>query len=203
MRIKESSDELNPPVVVTGSFRAPEVVRKTAGNYVALALATWGVGYAPLAPGTFGSAVGVGIYLLAGDAYARVVALASARGWSVQAVESFRTAFLLVLILVLAAVGVWAATRAEKLLARKDPGAVVVDEVVGQLITFLFVPFNIGWWAIIVGFLAFRLFDIVKPYPARRFELLESGLGIMADDVMAGVYGAILMSLLVSMHLWL
>jgi phosphatidylglycerophosphatase A len=161
------------------------------------------VGYLPVAPGTFGSAVGVGIYLFIGEAYARRLALGSVDGWSVQALESFRMTLLLALLIILAGVGVWAATRTEKLLARKDPGVVVVDEVVGQLITFLFVPFKTGWWAIIVGFLAFRLFDIVKPYPARRFEMLESGLGIMADDVVAGVYAAILMSLLVSIHLWL
>ena len=203
MRIKESSDELNPPLVVTGSAISPERARKTAGDYTALALATWGVGYIPVAPGTFGSAVGAGIYLFIGEAYTRRFALGSAGGWSVQALESFRLTFLLALVMILAGVGVWAATRTEKLLARKDPGVVVVDEVVGQLITFLFVPFNMGWWAIIVGFITFRLFDIVKPYPARRFEMLESGLGIMADDVMAGVYAAILMSLLVSIHLWL
>jgi phosphatidylglycerophosphatase A len=201
--VKESSDELNPPSATAGAFIADLKRKRTGSDYLALAVATWGVGYAPLAPGTFGSAVGVGIYLLVGEGYTRVVAMTSPRGWSMQALESTRISFLLVLIVALTAAGIWAATRAEKLLARKDPGVVVVDEVVGQLITFLFVPLNTGWWAIIVGFIAFRFFDIVKPYPARRFEMLESGLGIMADDVMAGVYAAILMSLLVSIHLWL
>jgi phosphatidylglycerophosphatase A len=68
------------------------------------------------------------------------------------------------------------------------------------LIAFLFLPLNAAWWAIIAGFLAFRLFDIWKPYPIRHLESLESGLGIMADDVLAGVYAAILMSLLVSIY---
>jgi phosphatidylglycerophosphatase A len=77
---------------------------------------------------------------------------------------------------------------------------VVVDEVAGQLIAFLFVPFNSGWLVILVGFGLFRLFDIWKPYPIRRLEMLESGLGIMADDVLAGIYAAILMSLLVSIY---
>ncbi len=67
--------------------------------------------------------------------------------------------------------------------------------------TFLFVPWNAGWWAVVAGFLAFRLFDIWKPYPIRRLESLESGLGIMADDVLAGVYAATLMSILTSVYL--
>jgi len=68
------------------------------------------------------------------------------------------------------------------------------------LIAFLFVPINAGWWAVVAGFVLFRLFDIWKPYPIRRLEMLESGLGVMADDVLAGVYAAIVMSLLVSVH---
>lgn len=201
--IKESSDELNPPIITTGGFSAATPRKRSLSNYLALAFATWGVGYAPLAPGTFGSAVGVGIYLLVQSVSARVFAFATARGWSVEFLDSFRTAFMLLLIAVLTLVGIWAASRTEKLLERKDPGIVVADEVVGQLIAFLFVPFNSGWWVIIVGFAAFRLFDIWKPYPIRRLELLESGLGIMADDVLAGVYAAILMSLVTSIYLLL
>jgi phosphatidylglycerophosphatase A len=201
--IKESSDELNPPIITTGGVRAKAPRRRSLSDYLALAFATWGVGYGPLAPGTFGSAVGVGIYLLVQAASARVFAFAMARGLSVAALESFRMALMLLLIAVVTAVGVWAASRTERLLERKDPGIVVVDEVAGQLITFLFVPFNSGWWVIITGFAAFRLFDIWKPYPIRRLELLESGLGIMADDVLAGVYAAILMSLVTSIYLLL
>jgi phosphatidylglycerophosphatase A len=201
--IKESSDELNPPIITTGGFSASVPRSRLVSNYLALGFATWGVGYAPLAPGTFGSAVGVGIYLLVQSMSARVFAFATARGWSVQALESLRTAFMLLLIAVLTLIGVWAASRTEKLLERKDPGIVVVDEVAGQLIAFLFVPFNSGWWVIITGFVAFRLFDIWKPYPIRRLELLESGLGIMADDLLAGVYAAILLSLVTSIYLLL
>lgn len=201
--IKESSDELNRPVITTGGFADSPPPKRTLRNYLALAFATWGVGYAPLAPGTFGSIVGVGIYLLVRALSAQVFADGTAQGWNLELLASLRVTFMLLLITVLATVGVWAASRTEKLLGRKDPGIVVVDEVVGQLITFLFVPFNTGWWAIIVGFLTFRLFDILKPYPARRLELLESGLGIMADDVMAGAYAAVLMSLLVSIHMLL
>jgi phosphatidylglycerophosphatase A len=115
--------------------------------------------------------------------------------------ESLRTTFMLVMLIVLAIGGIWAASRAERLLGRKDPHAVVIDEVVGQLITFLFVPFDAGLWAIVAGFIAFRLLDIWKPYPIHRLEALESGLGIMADDVLAGAYAATLMSLLTSIYL--
>lgn len=190
MPIKESSDELNRPVITTGAQLTRTSSKKSSGDYIALALATWGVGYMPVAPGTFGSAVGVGIYLLFRSASEHMVA-------------SFRTTLMLLLIALLAIVGVWAASRAEKLLGRKDPGAVVVDEVVGQMIALLFVPFNAGVWVIITGFVAFRLFDIWKPYPIRRLEALEAGLGIMFDDILAGIYAAILMSLVTSIHLLL
>ena len=200
LTIKESSDELNPPVITTGGLIARTPPKRTLANYLALAFATWGVGYAPLAPGTFGSMVGVGIYLLVGAVSNQVFAYAVAKNWNLEMLASLRMTFMLLLVTLLTSVGVWAATRTEKLLGRKDPGIVVVDEVAGQLIAFLFVPFNAGWWVIITGFILFRLFDIWKPYPIRRLEMLESGLGIMADDVLAGVYAAILMSLLVSIY---
>jgi phosphatidylglycerophosphatase A len=201
--IKESSDELNPPVITTGAFIAHAPRRRTPSDMLALLLATCGVGYMPVAPGTWGSAVGVGIYLAVRMASAQVFAFAVARGWSVPPLESFRTTFMLMMLICITIAGIWAASRAESLMGRKDPGAVVVDEVVGQLITFLFVPFDAGLWAVVAGFLAFRTFDIWKPYPIRRLEALESGLGIMADDVLAGAYAATLMSLLTSVYLLL
>ena len=201
--VKESSDELNPPVVVTHAFIARAPRKRALFDGLALGVATCGVGYMPVAPGTWGSAVGVGIYLLLRTASAHVFAYAVARGWSVPPLESFRMTFMLVMLILITIAGIWAASRAESLMGRKDPGAVVVDEVAGQLITFLFVPFNAGLWAIVAGFLAFRAFDIWKPYPIRRLEALESGLGIMADDVLAGAYAATLMSLLTSIYLLL
>lgn len=200
--IKESSDALTPPVV-THAFieRAPR--RRTARDYLALAIATCGVGFAPIAPGTWGSAVGVGVYLLTQRASVEVFAWAAARGVSLPPLEAFRTTFELLMIIAVTLAGTWAASRCEALLGRKDPGVVVVDEVAGQLITFMFVPRGAGAWAILAGFLAFRVFDIWKPYPIRRLEALESGLGIMADDVLAGVYAATLMSLLTSIYLLL
>lgn len=200
--VKESSDEVNPPIAAEAPV-ARATRRRTASDYFALALATWGVGFIPGAPGTYGSAVGVGLYLLVQSAGAQVSASVAARGWNAAALASLRVTFMLLLIAAVALAGVWAATRVETLLGRKDPGVVVADEVAGQLIAFLFVPAGAGWWAIIAGFVLFRLFDIFKPYPIRRLEMLESGLGVMADDVLAGVYAAIVMSLLVSIQAFL
>jgi phosphatidylglycerophosphatase A len=76
-----------------------------------------------------------------------------------------------------------------------------VDEVAGQLVTFLFVPWLAGGWTVFAGFVAFRVFDIWKPYPVRRLEGLGGGLGIMADDLLAGFYAAAVMSLLVAIRL--
>jgi phosphatidylglycerophosphatase A len=204
MPIKESSDELNPPVTVAGGFiaRSPQEERRP-WDVFALVVATCGVGYLPVAPGTCGSIVGVGLYLLVRLASAEVSPWAVAHGLSVAQLESLRMTLMLMMVFAITIAGIWAATRAERLLGRKDPGAVVIDEVAGQLITFLFVPLNAGLWAIVAGFVAFRAFDIWKPYPIRRLEALESGLGIMADDVLAGAYAATLMSLLISIHLLL
>ena len=167
----------------------------TLVDYLALALATWGVGFLPIAPGTFGSMVGVGLYLALGAARVRLLHIGLARGWGTLSVEALDMTFMLAFITLIVLVGVWSASRAEKLLQRKDPGVVVVDEVAGQLIALLFVPVTKGSWVLIaVGFLSFRLFDIWKPYPIRRLEALEAGLGIMADDVLAGAYAAVLVS---------
>ncbi|MBA2731458.1 MAG: phosphatidylglycerophosphatase A [Acidobacteria bacterium] len=201
--LKESSDELNPKIITAGEVIADAPPRRTLSDYLALAFATWGVGYIPGAPGTFGSAVGVGIYLLVQSASAQVSAYGLAHGWSLELLSSLSMTLMLLLVTMLTITGVWAASRTEKLLGRKDPGIAVVDEVAGQLIAFLFVPMNSGWWVIIVGFIAFRLFDIWKPYPIRRLESLKSGLGIMADDVLAGVYAAILLSFVTSIYLFL
>jgi len=99
----------------------------------------------------------------------------------------------LVVVMAITLVGTWAASRTEKLSGLKDPGKVVIDEVAGQFIALLPVPFMVGtaWWAMILAFILFRFFDIVKPYPARKLESLPGGLGIMLDDVTAGVYAAI------------
>jgi phosphatidylglycerophosphatase A len=194
--VKETSDALNPIATVTTHIVVPPR-RRTPADYVALAVATCGVGLLPVAPGTWGSLVGVGLYLLA---RAASVGIAGASRSAAQ-VEAVQTAAALVLLISVTLAGVWAASRAEKLLGRKDPGAVVIDEVAGQLITFAFVPFKSGAWVVVAGFALFRLFDIWKPYPVRRLEALESGLGIMADDVLAGFYAATVLSLATTLRL--
>ena len=134
---------------------------------LALLLATAGyVGLAPVAPGTWGSAAGVCLLLL--------VRLTGNAGFE---------ALLLAVVL---AVGVWAATAAERHYGRTDPGAIVIDEIAGMLIALFWIP--VGWPGLLVGFLAFRAFDIVKPFPARTAERLPAGWGVMADDVVAGLY---------------
>ena len=152
-----------------------------SSDYLALAIATCGVGYLPLIPGTFGSMVGVGIFLL----LTRL---------------SFAVPVLLISIAVITFAGIWAATRTEELSGRKDPGKVVVDEVAGQMISLLpLTIFTITPLTVIVSFTLFRFFDIVKPYPASRFEALKGGYGIMCDDLVAGVYGALFTSLILTM----
>jgi phosphatidylglycerophosphatase A len=132
---------------------------------LALACATaLGAGYIPVAPGTFGSAVGLIIWAL------------SPQTPAVQAAE----------IIGLFIVGVWSGSAAERHFARGDPSQVVIDEVVGMLMTLFLNP--VGWGGVAVGFLLFRIADIVKPFPARRLEHVPGGLGIMADDAMAAVY---------------
>jgi phosphatidylglycerophosphatase A len=141
---------------------------------VAIWIATsGGLGYAPVAPGTFGSAAGLLIFWLT-------------RHWSTPAQ--------LAIIAVVSVVGIWASTEAAAHFGREDPGQVVIDEVAGQLVTLAFT--GAGVTAMIAGFLIFRVLDIIKPYPANRFESLHGGLGIMADDLMAGVYGCALLHLL-------
>ncbi len=152
-------------------------------DYIALALTTFGVGYIPGAPGTYGSAVGVVIYL-------------TANRWIFTFAETpvtaaYVKAIVTVLLSALCVVGLWSANRAIPLLGNDDPSEAVVDEVIGQLITFAFVPFGLSWPFILAGFLLFRLFDIWKPYPINSLENLPGGLGICADDIIAGVYAGI------------
>ena len=84
------------------------------------------------------------------------------------------------------AIGVWAAQGTEVALGRKDPGVVVIDEVLGMLITLALLPLSLT--GIALGFLFFRVLDVIKPYPAAQLEHLHGGLGIMADDAVAGLY---------------
>jgi len=200
--IKESSDELNPAVAVSAT-EIPVRKRRRGIDYVALAVATCGVGYFPIAPGTLGALVGVGLYLtLWAWLYQVLEANAARGGLSLLYIFAPQLAVMLLIILIVSIAGVWAATRAEKTTQVKDPSIVVIDEVAGQMIALLSGPFWIHtWWSVLSAFILFRLFDIWKPYPIRRLEALESGLGIMADDLLAGVYALIVNSVLISAYL--
>ena len=200
--IKESSDELNPAVAVPAK-EIPARKSRTAGDVLALAIATCGVGYLPIAPGTVGSLVGVGLYLVVwGSLYGAFESNAARGGLNLVYVFTPQLAAMLLLIFIVSIVGIWAATRAEKSTRKKDPSIVVIDEVAGQMIALLSGPFWIHtWWSILSAFVLFRLFDIWKPYPIRRLEALDSGLGIMADDILAGVYALMVNSILISAYL--
>jgi phosphatidylglycerophosphatase A len=204
MPIKESSDELNPSVAIPASEipRAPR--KRTAGDYVALAIATVGVGYFPIAPGTVGSLVGVGLYLAVWGWLYGILEANAARGrLSLLYIFTPQLAVMLLLIFVITLAGIWAATRVERASQKKDPSIVVIDEVAGQMIALLSGPFWIhSWWSVLSAFILFRAFDIWKPYPIRQLEALESGLGIMADDVLAGIYALIVNSILISAYLF-
>jgi phosphatidylglycerophosphatase A len=192
--IKESSDELNTPVVTADGVVPKPRAARSAKDYLALAIATCGVGYLPLAPGTWGSLVGIAVYAaVRGLAMNLFFGIDEPKSHNLLQVYYGVLAVELLAVLMLAVVGTWAASRTEKISGTKDPRKVVVDEVAGQYIALLPVPFLVdpAWWSAIVAFALFRFFDIVKPYPARRLENLQGGLGVMADDLIAGVYAAI------------
>jgi len=148
---------------------------KSLRSWIAFPIATWfGCGYFPWGPGTAGS---LGALLVAGILIQQA---------------GFGTAGLLVLTAVMSVIGIWAAGVVATEIARKDPGLVVVDEVVGMWLT-LAGATEFNGKSILLAFLLFRLFDIWKPVPVRQFEKLPGGLGIVADDLMAGVYGALVM----------
>ena len=138
-------------------------------------MATGGyAGYAPVAPGTAGSLVGLGVYALV-------------RWYGGPGLEA-------IVLSAVVAVGVWSATVGERYFGKTDPGHVVIDEVAGMLLTLLWLP--VTWVGALVGFLAFRVFDIIKPFPAGAAERLPRGWGVMADDLVAGVYAHLVVRLI-------
>lgn len=137
----------------------------------------FGSGYSPVAPGTAGSLVGLVLWW----------PLSFASPW-VQGAA----------ILLVSLAGVAAATRVAGAVGLKDPGIVVVDEVVGMWLTLFALPFTLVTAA--VGFVLFRLLDIWKPFPARQLEALPQGWGIVADDLMVAVYGNLVLRL--GLALW-
>lgn len=151
---------------------------RNAGDYLAIGLATaGGAGFMPKAPGTAGAVVGVMVYL---------------------ASEALNLgAYYPHAILLILAVGIWASFRVEELYGH-DSQRIVIDEVVGQMIAFSFAAgrFRLPALDVIAGFGLFRLFDIFKPFPIRRLERLKGGVGVMADDVGAGIYALVILIIL-------
>ncbi len=139
---------------------------------VAVFICSFGyIGFFPFAPGTVGSAAGVLVHVAS-----RPLAT---------------PLFDLLLIAGLFAAGVLFTRPCEEYLRCVDPGPIVIDEVMGMLITVFMIP--VGWGGLLLGFLLFRALDIAKPFPARQFERLHGGLGVMADDAMAAVYANLLL----------
>jgi len=122
-----------------------------------------------LVPGTFGSIAGAGVYFLVKD----------------------NPALFLAAICVFLFLGFWLSGYTEKIYGRKDPQFVVIDEVAGMLLSLLFVPFSL--WAVIIGFVLFRLLDTLKPYPAGKLQNLHGSVGIMTDDIVAAIYANLIL----------
>src|SRR2546425_7363288 len=145
MSVKESSDELNPPVVTTGRPVLKPQAARSAKDYLALAVATCGVGYLPLAPGTWGSLLAIGLYLaLEVITWKFIRNFAGPNSFLQLSPGSLFIAAELLLITLVTLRWILAASRAAKLFARKDPGKVVDDEGAGQLIALLSVLQRIG-----------------------------------------------------------
>jgi phosphatidylglycerophosphatase A len=155
------------------------IVKRTS-DWAAIVIATaGGAGFSPKAPGTAGSIVGVLIYILMERLHAG--------------------AYYLHAIIFFFIVGIWASSRVEHLWGH-DSQRIVIDEVVGQMITFSIAAagrHQLSTFDIFLGFGLFRLFDIVKPFPIRRLERLKGGLGVVADDVGAGLFALAVLTLLV------
>ena len=149
-----------------------------AQRWATLVATFFGVGLIRPGPGTWGSAATVLLWWL--------VARGIAPGW--QAAAAALLAALAVLV------GIPAATQVSRASGLKDPQFVVIDEVAGQLITLIAVP--VAWKSLLLGFILFRAFDIVKPPPVRQLEHLPEGFGIVIDDVGAGLYALAVMQIL-------
>lgn len=139
------------------NFRKKAVMFLATGFYA---------GNLPVAPGTFGSLIG----------------LALCFG---LAANPLPLAIILAVLLILFAI--WIANAAEKILKRSDPGCIVIDEIAGMVVTFIGLPFNFA--TAVTGFILFRILDILKPFPIRILDKrVSGGLGIVADDVVAGIF---------------
>ena len=137
-----------------------------------------GIGHLRPGPGTWGSALTVALWAAVGGALPSPWQLAAAVLWCAAAT----------------AIGIPAATQEALRSGDHDPPHVVVDEMAGQMLTLIAVPLR--WKTLLAGFILFRCFDVLKPFPVRRFERLPGGMGIVVDDLAAGVYAWIVLQVL-------
>lgn len=135
------------------------------------------IGYLPLIPGTFGSIAGVGIFYLFGGGN--------------------QPAYFLFVFCVMI-LGLLTSGKTEKLLNRKDPGCIVIDEIMGMLIALSFLPADPK--IVILAFLVFRILDMLKPFPAERLQNLHGAIGVMGDDLIAGVYANIVLQVILKLN---
>lgn len=140
-------------------------MRRTFDNIIIFTAQGAYSGRFPTAPGTAGTVVGVLLYVLI-------------QGLGPVAYGAFCTGVVVI--------GTWAAGRADALLGTKDNPTIVIDEIAGYLVSLAFLPFS--WWTVVAGFVLFRFFDIVKPWPLHGLQRLSGGVGVMVDDVGAGIY---------------
>lgn len=144
-------------------------------TFIKLFATVFGVGYCPVAPGTVGTIAGAGFYFL---------------------MRNMLLPHYIIFVLVFIFMASWVADIAEEIFTEEDPQKVVIDEVAGFLVTMIGFQFN--WILVVAGFILFRTFDIIKPFPIRQLEKrITGGFGIVLDDVLAGVYSNIALRLII------
>ena len=165
-------------MTVSASYRqAPQ--RATPVTRVAFIIATaFGAGYSPVAPGTAGSLVALPILWLL-------------RSWPTGLVAFF---------VIVTAAGIWAAQVVEAQIGAKDPGVIVIDEVAGMTLSVLVLPLTFP--VLLTAFVLFRIFDVVKPFPAGRSQAITGGVGVMIDDLIAGLYALAVVAALRALAGW-
>ena len=165
-------------MTASASYRqAPH--RATPATRVALVIATaCGAGYSPIAPGTAGSLVALVILYLV----------------------PFSRAGLVAFFVIVTAAGIWAAQVVEAQIGAKDPGVIVIDEVAGMTLSVLVLPLTFP--VLLVAFVLFRIFDVVKPFPAGRSQAIAGGVGVMIDDLIAGLYALAVVAALRALAGW-
>jgi len=149
-------------------------LRRPMRRFVILCATWWGTGFSPIASGTVGTLAAIPLYLL----LVRLPVL-----------------YYLLLLIPLTIFSCWVSGRAETIFNEQDSGKIVIDEVVGYLVTMAGVP--LSWGSVILGFFLFRFFDVVKVPPANIIDLhMKNGCGVVLDDVVAGLYACVLLHIL-------